>query len=247
MWSVGMALHGYGFGWREFVWTSYFSLFLLLISWCNTVWDIIFREPLDKSSEANEIKQRNVRRLKLLALLVAMRKVDGLPHVAPVSKRPFQQRLRKAYRGKGKRARLMMNKLGSDDQEQVLTALTSLPDKLIDDGDLRSAIIDTGSSYNATGFDSDFVPGSLTDLPEPIKLDGIAGSLTATKQGTLRHTVLSDAGTEEGLEMTGIYMPGLNTRPLKSFWTRSKRTAVVLVNLLCVANSLSSIYQMVSR
>jgi hypothetical protein len=60
--------------------------------------------------------------------------------------------------------------------------------------------------------EDDFVSGTLKELPTPMKLDGIAGSLMATKTGTMRHTVLSDSGTEEVLEMMGVYMPGLETR-----------------------------------
>jgi hypothetical protein len=49
----------------------------------------------------------------------------------------------------------------------------------------------------------------LHDLPAPFKLDSIAGSLEATKEGALRHTVLSDSGTKEILEMMAVFMPGL--------------------------------------
>jgi hypothetical protein len=45
-----------------------------------------------------------------------------------------------------------------------------------------------------------------------MQLDGIAGSLEATKQGMLHHTVLSDSGSEETLEITAVFMTGLETR-----------------------------------
>jgi hypothetical protein len=105
-----------------------------------------------------------------------------------------------------------MTKLEPDEQACVLQALKALPDTLLDSGDLKSSIIDPGASFHATGYLSDFVPGTLKDLAHPLKLDGIAGSLTATKEGTLRHIVLSNSGTEEILEMNGVYMPGLETR-----------------------------------
>jgi hypothetical protein len=75
-----------------------------------------------------------------------------------------------------------------------------------------SSIVDTGASYHASGYQSDFVPGTLTDLPQPLKLDSIAGSLLATKVGIIRHSVLSDSGTAETLELPTVFMPGLATR-----------------------------------
>ena len=209
---IGLLLKSMGFTWDKFWWT-YFALFRQLKWVYPPTW---FRKGPDKPSTSTLIpkqtpKQRK-KKLLLLALLIGIRKVQALAHVAPTSDSQLHRRIRQATRGRGHNKKLLMTKLAPDEQACVLQALKALPDTLLDSGDLKSSIIDTGASFHATGYLSDFVPGSLKELHQPLKLDGIAGSLTATKEGTLRHIVLSDSGTEEILEMNGVYMPGLETR-----------------------------------
>jgi hypothetical protein len=208
MWSmsfIGMMLWYIGFDWTSFASSAYFAL----LKWPYTVPLLWFRHPPDKP--AFTLRDRK-KKLLLLALLVALRKVQSLAHIAPASETSLHRRVRRATKGHGPSAKLMLTKLQAVDQTSVLNALKSLPDTLFDSGDLKSSIIDTGASYHATGFLDDFVPGTLSDLPTPMKLDGIAGSLEATKQGLIRHVVLSDSGTEETLEMQAVYMPRVETR-----------------------------------
>ena len=182
MWNmsyIGMILKGLGYTWQTFLAATYFRLFHWL--WSSLSLFTWFRR---KPAAPNPTKS-NRKKLLLLALLIGVRKVQGLAHIGSVSESRLRRRLRRATRGRGTDAKLLMSRLKADDQASVLQALQSLPDTLLDPGDLKCSIFDTGASFHATGFESDFVPGSLKILPTPIKLDGIAGSLTATKEGTL--------------------------------------------------------------
>jgi Reverse transcriptase (RNA-dependent DNA polymerase) len=71
--------------------------------------------------------------------------------------------------------------------------------------------MDTGCSYVTSGFEADF-GGTLETLSSPLQLDGIGGSLFATKRGRFRYEVINDDGKIEILEGTGYYMPELKCR-----------------------------------
>jgi hypothetical protein len=188
--------------------------YFALVQWfLHTIPKLWFRRPPNKPKTAtpNMTPAQRCKKLLLLALLVGLRKAQSIPHVSSVSESHFRRQVCLATRGRGNNAKLMMAKLETQDRDNVLRALQSLPDTLFDQGDLKSSISDTGASFHASGYESDFVPGTLKELHTPFKLDGIAGSLTATKMGTMHHTVLSDSGTEETLEMVGVFMPGLET------------------------------------
>ena len=72
--------------------------------------------------------------------------------------------------------------------------------------------MDTGCSKICTGHSSDFVKGSLVDLPVPIAMDGVAGLLTSTQKGKVCYEVINDAGGLSVLECEAYYLPRLKFR-----------------------------------
>jgi Reverse transcriptase (RNA-dependent DNA polymerase) len=211
MWNmcfIGMVLKASGFTWDTFKMLTYFSLFQSVFVF-PPFWS---RRAPDKPSRPALSPAAQRKKLLFLSLLVALRSVQGLAHVGSPSESHLRRRIRHATRGRGNAAKLLMTRLNIDEQNSILQALKSLPDTLLDPGDLKSVIADTGASFNATGYKEDFEPGSLKSLAVPIKLDGIAGSLMATHEGNIQSTVLTDCGNSETLSMHGLYMPGLETR-----------------------------------
>ena len=61
---------------------------------------------------------------------------------------------------------------------------------------------------------TDFIPGTLQDLPSPIKLDGIAGGLVVTKQGQVCWEALDDFGNVVPFQTQAFYQEKLPCRLL---------------------------------
>jgi hypothetical protein len=57
-----------------------------------------------------------------------------------------------------------------------------------------TAIADSGCSITCTDNKADFIPGTIEDLPNPIKLGGIAGGLTVTQCGQVSWETVDDFG-----------------------------------------------------
>ena len=57
-----------------------------------------------------------------------------------------------------------------------------------------TAIADNGCSFTCTNDKSDFCPASLTELPKPLTLGGIAGGLEVRYQGTVCWEAVDDLG-----------------------------------------------------
>jgi hypothetical protein len=72
--------------------------------------------------------------------------------------------------------------------------------------------MDSGCFKSVSPCASDFVPGSLVNLPVPLAMDGIAGQLIAHQQGRLQYKVLNDAGGVTILECNGFHLPDLKIR-----------------------------------
>ena len=87
--------------------------------------------------------------------------------------------------------------------------MESLTSALLDKGDTKPIILDTGCSRSATGFRYDFVEGSLVRLRHTHLMDGIGASLESTHEGNLHYEVINDKGKVSVMEGTGIFMPEL--------------------------------------
>jgi hypothetical protein len=70
-------------------------------------------------------------------------------------------------------------------------------------------VMDFGCSKSISPCTSNFVPGSLVDLPTPLAMDGIAGQLIAHQRGRLQYEILNDAGGVTILECNGYHLPDL--------------------------------------
>jgi len=81
-------------------------------------------------------------------------------------------------------------------------------------GDSFVAVVDTGCSITCTNVETDFIPGTLQDLPSPIKLDGIAGGLVVTKQGQVCWEALDDFGNVVPFQTQAFYQEKLPCRLL---------------------------------
>ncbi len=81
-------------------------------------------------------------------------------------------------------------------------------------GDSFVAVVDTGCSITCTNVETDFIPGTMQDLPSPIKLDGIAGGLVVTKQGQVCWEALDDFGNVVPFQTQAFYQEKLPCRLL---------------------------------
>ena len=61
---------------------------------------------------------------------------------------------------------------------------------------------------------ADFLPGSLVNLPIPLLMDGIAGSLIARQKGTVCYEVLNDKGDVSIITCEDYCLPTLRVRLL---------------------------------
>jgi hypothetical protein len=81
---------------------------------------------------------------------------------------------------------LLTAKVNGDIQLKLRKVLVDDPMGLLSKGGDFELIVDTGCTKTATGFESNFVPGTLTDLEHPIRMDGIAGGLNIRKEGKVK-------------------------------------------------------------
>ena len=192
-----------------------------MISW-------VYKSPTQPTQQPSaEARCQAHCRIRLLALSVTLARFHDLPTISASSVAPFKSRLHRAINGHSSRAQLLMSKLQRDDQARLHQALEDLPDHFIDHNNIKTSIFDTGATYTSTGFIDDFIPGTLMELDTPIKLDGIAGSLTATQKGIIHHHVLTSDGSKATLDMEAMFMPGLSSRlisPQKLLWSLAQPT-----------------------
>ena len=99
---------------------------------------------------------------------------------------------------------------------QLRTVLEESQCHLLRKDDHFEIIIDSGCSKVVSPEPADFIPGSLVDLPIPLSMDGIAGSLVARQKGMVRYEVLNDKGDVSIITCEGYYLPSLRVRLLSS-------------------------------
>jgi len=165
----------------------------------------------------------------LTALAIAALKVDAIPQVTLAKDRHLQRRIRSASR----RGLLNTLNLKPADAALVRKAIQAMPAHLYKENDSSLWIVDSGCSDTATGFKSDFIPGSLIQLEYPKPMDGVGGQLQATHSGTISFDVLADDGTVHPIRTTGYYLPKLGCRLMspQSHFLEQKRLGNVKASL----------------
>ena len=134
---------------------------------------------------------------------------DSSPNVDLHQDKALKRELRSH---RGSHGFLMTANLRSDAIERLRVVLEASKVHLLHDDDYFELIMDTGCSKICTGHVSDFVKGSLVDLPVPITMDGIAGLLMSHQKGTVRYEVINDVGGLSVLECEAYYLPNLKFR-----------------------------------
>ena len=149
-------------------------------------------------------------RLKFLltALQAAAVIAAEVPNIDPTRTRDLRNKLR-TY----KRSGLMMTAgIKDTDRTRLRMVLEDLPQAMLAEGDSFQLILDTGCTKTGTGFIEDFIPGTLHDLPSPVRMDGIAGGLTIKQVGTVRYEVLDNKSEVQVIETEAFYIPDLKCR-----------------------------------
>ena len=161
--------------------------------------------PTTRSSR----RARGKAKLLLLTLMAAMAKAESLPAISLVGDRKLRKQLRTCRNNQGV---LDSTKLKPEEAVKVQQVLQAMPQGLLSDEDMKLIILDTGCSEIVSGFESDFLKGTLQKLSTPKAMDGVGGSLHATHKGLLRYEVITDNGELEVIEAKGYYMPELHCR-----------------------------------
>ena len=86
--------------------------------------------------------------------------------------------------------------------------------ELMNNDELITGILDTGSSLICTSHKSDFKEETLKPLKESKKMGGIAGNLEITHSGITNYQTIDTNGRIVQLEREGYLIPGLPVRLL---------------------------------
>jgi hypothetical protein len=149
------------------------------------------------------------RRLLRLGLLAAIAMADSVPNADLVTDKDLKRSLRSH---RGSHGYLMTANLKDASLERLRVILEASKVHLLRNDDYFELIMDTGCSKICTGHETDFIPGSLVDLAEPMSMDRIAGMLTSFKKGRVRYEVINDNGGLSVLECEAYYLPALKFR-----------------------------------
>jgi hypothetical protein len=144
-----------------------------------------------------------------LGLLAAIAMADSIPDVDLIQDKTFKCKLRSH---RGSHGFLMMANLKDATIKQLRVILEASKAHLLRNDDCFELMMDVGCSKTCTPCLSNFVPGSLTDLNEPMCMDGIAGALTALKKGRVQCKVINDAGGLPVLSCEACCLPALKFR-----------------------------------
>jgi hypothetical protein len=148
-------------------------------------------------------------RLLRLGLLAAIAMADSVPNVDLLTNKTLKRGLR---RHRGNHGFLMTANLQRASIKQLRVILEASKVHLLRNDDYFELIMDTGCSKICTEHETDFIPGSLIDLAEPMSIDGIAGMLTSFKKGQVRYDVINDKGGLSVLECDAYFLPALKFR-----------------------------------
>jgi hypothetical protein len=150
------------------------------------------------------------KRLLYLGLLAAIAAGDAIPVLGLKSKKDLKRDLQK-YQGASGFV-VKTSNIQPPALSRLRTVLEASQCHLLSQDDHFELIVDSGCSKSVSPCLSDFIPGSLVDLPSPLSLDGIAGQLVAHQKGRLQYEILNDAGGVTILECEGYHLPDLKIR-----------------------------------
>jgi hypothetical protein len=102
----------------------------------------------------------------------------------------IRNRLRSYKRG----GVLLTGKLNADLRLRLRRIISEEPQGLLSSSSDFELIVDTGCTKTGTGFVEGFIPGTLTNLDRPIRMDGIAGGLAIKQEGKVRYEIIDDNG-----------------------------------------------------
>ena len=97
--------------------------------------------------------------------------------------------------------------------------------------DVRPVLLDCGASACTSPHIDDFEPGTLTNLPKPIFMEGVGGGVQITQEGILRYNTIDDDGHPLLLRVPGFYAPHLKQclfSPQTLFMTSEKQASLSL-------------------
>jgi hypothetical protein len=107
---------------------------------------------------------------------------------------------------------LLTAKVSGDVQLKLRKVLVDEPLGLLSRGGEFELIVDSGCTKTATGFEADFIPGTLANLEHPIRMDGIAGGLNIRQEGKVRYEIIDDKGNVQELVAEAYHIPQLGCR-----------------------------------
>ena len=205
MWTVAMHLKSTGWTW-PMLFNSYFG-------WFPARSQKPERPPRPKGNPKQlkgYRKVTSVPKIMRLGLHSALALLADTPQLRSRAICAHSAELRAATEAGGV---VNFSRLPPTTHEAVLQAIDDLPCGLSGAGPpIKRVILDTGCSRSCSGYQDDFVPGSLRALPQRISMKGVAGSLEATHVGLLHYETVNDAGNKVVLRTTGLYFPELRAR-----------------------------------
>ena len=151
----------------------------------------------------NTAKARARKRLLLLGLMSDYSKYVILPNIYLSGERMLNINVRKS---RGKDGKLNICKLSDFELHQVKSILGSLPSSLLNKGDTRLIILETGFSRSATGFICEFLEGGIVWLFHTRLMYRIGASLETNHEVTLYYIVINDERNFSVLGGTDLFM-----------------------------------------
>jgi hypothetical protein len=151
--------------------------------------------------------QAPAKRILHLGLLAAITASNVIPGLSLRSEKDLTRDLQK-YRG----ASGFVTKTSNIQLPALLhphTMLEASQCHLLSKDDHFEIIMDLSCSKRVSPCLSNFVLGSLVDLPSPLTMDGIASQLIVHQKGLLLYEILNDAGSITTLECHGYHLPDL--------------------------------------
>ena len=162
-----------------------------------------------RAKHDKDVSNVNIK-LKLLAVTLALSIIRNVPDITLKANAALRSRLRKKCHHKGYLSATKV--IDADDILRLRSVIGDLPQGVIPHKEDFVIIVDTGCSSGASGYESDFVPGSLKPLENPVVMDGIAGGLPITHQGLIRTQVITTTGPVRTLEFEAYLVLGLQCR-----------------------------------
>jgi hypothetical protein len=144
----------------------------------------------------------------MLALNAAVTMARNQPRITLSTDKDLRYRLR-PFR---KHGLLLMATIKDEVQLKLRKHLADEPRGLISQTGDFDLIVDTGCTKTGTGFQTDFIPGTLQNLPSPIQMDGIAGGMHIAQEGQVKYEIVDDTGKVQEIIVDAYLIPQLRCR-----------------------------------